>query len=97
MQKLAGTEEFQRTQRAQVTESPEGVSAEYVGYLPHRYLIVKKTGSTITPFIGILTYFEQTLQCVGKTREEALQGPWHQIDTRQVSEIFRFTKGKWEY
>jgi len=97
MQKLAGTEEFQRTQRAQVTESPEGVSAEYVGYLPHRYLIVKKTDSTITPFIGILTYFEQTLQCVGKTREEALQGPWHQIDTRQVSEIFRFTKGKWEY
>ena len=73
------------------------VSAEYVGYLPHRYLIVKKTGSTITPFIGILTYFEQTLQCVGKTREEALQGPWHQINTRQVSEIFRFTKGKWEY
>ena len=97
MQKLAGTEEFQRTERAQVTESPEGVSAEYVGYLPQRYLIVKKTTSEETPFIGVLTYFEKILRCVGKTREEALQGPWEQTDTRQVSEIFRFTKGKWQY
>jgi hypothetical protein len=97
MDKLSRTEEFQRTQRVKIAESPEGFSAEYIGYLPHRYIVVKKTSSKATPFVGILTYFEKTLRCRGKTKEEALQGPFEQVETNLVSEIFRFTKGKWEY
>jgi hypothetical protein len=97
MEKLARTEEFQRTQRMKVIPSPEGFSAEYVGYLPERYITVKRTDSRETPFIGILTYFERTLRCIGKTKEEALRGPFNQAETNQVSEIFRFTKGKWVY
>ncbi|MBI3301332.1 MAG: hypothetical protein HYZ72_04545 [Deltaproteobacteria bacterium] len=97
MKKLTQTEEFHRTQTVKVTESAEGFAAEYVGYLPHRYIVVKKTSSPETPFVGILTYFEKTLRCVGKTREEALRGPFDQTATSQVSEIFRFTRGKWEY
>jgi hypothetical protein len=71
--------------------------AEYIGYLPHRYITVKKTSSKDTPFVGILTYFEKTLRCTGKNREEATRGPFQQVDTSQVAEIFRFTKGKWKY
>lgn len=97
MQKLAQTEDFQRTERVKITESAEGFSAEYIGYLPHRYITVKKTSSKDTPFVGILTYFEKTLRCTGKTREEAVRGPFQQVDTSQVAEIFRFTKGKWKY
>jgi hypothetical protein len=58
---------------------------------------VKKTDSKETPFVGILTYFEKTMRCVGKTKEEALKGPFQPSDSKQVSEIFRFTKGKWMY
>ncbi|HEV8715156.1 MAG TPA: hypothetical protein VGX03_20290 [Candidatus Binatia bacterium] len=97
MKKLSDTEEFHRTQTIQVSESPEGFAAEYVGYLPHRYIIVKKTDSKETPFVGILTYYEKTMRCVGKTKEEALKGPFQASDSQQVSEIFRFTKGKWVY
>jgi hypothetical protein len=96
MQKLAQTESFQKS-RAQVVESPEGFAAEYVGYIPERKINVKKTDSSDTPYVGILTYSEKRLRCAGKTKEAALQGPFEQVDTSQVSEIFRFTKGKWVY
>jgi hypothetical protein len=97
MMKLAQTEEFQRTQRMQVSQASEGFTAEYIGYIPHRYIVVKKTKSKDTPFVGILTYYEKILRCAGKTKEEAVKGPFNQADVRQVSEIFRFTKGKWVY
>jgi hypothetical protein len=97
MKKLAQTEEFQRTSKVKVTESPEGFLAEYIGYFPHRYITIKKTESKDTPFVGILTYYEKTMRCSGKTKEEAIQGPFEPAGQQQVSEIFRFTKGKWAY
>lgn len=97
MAKLAEAEEFQRTQKMKITESADGFSAEYVGYLPERFIEVKKTEYTDTPYIGTLTYYERTLRCTGKTREQALQGPFEQAGTSPVREIFRFTKGKWVY
>src|SRR5215510_15784196 len=96
MQKLAQTEDFHRTQ-AKVSEAAGGFAAEYTGYLPNRYITIKKTSSTDTPFVGILTYFEKKLRCTGKTKEEAMKGPFDHVETNQVSEIFRFTKGKWVY
>jgi len=96
MKKLADTEEFRKT-RAQIKPATEGFSAEYTGYLPHRYIHIKKTESSDTPYVGILTYYEKTLRCTGKTKEEAMKGPFDQVETNQVSEIFRFTKGKWVY
>jgi hypothetical protein len=97
MKKLSRAEEFRRTQDVKVTQSTEGFLAEYTGYLPHRYITIKKTESKDTPFVGILTYYEKTMQCAGKTKEEALQGPFQPAGSQQISEIFRFTRGKWEY
>ncbi len=96
MKKLGETEDFHKT-RAQAVESPDGFTAEYVAYIPDRSIRVKKTDSSDTPYVGILVYFEKKLRCAGKTKEEALQGPFNQVETNQVSEIFRFTKGKWVY
>ncbi len=79
------------------TYHEESFSAEYVGYLPQRFVAVKKTTSTETPFIGTLTYYERILRCIGKTKEAATQGPFEQVETIPVKEIFRFTKGKWVY
>ena len=97
MTKLAEAEEFQRTQKVKVTQTPDGYSAEYVGYLPQRSIQVKKTEYEDTPFVGTVTYYERTLRCTGKTKEQALQGPFEQVGTSPVREIFRFTKGKWVY
>lgn len=96
MKKLKQTEEFRRTQ-ARISQLPDGFSAEYTGYLPHRYIHVKKTEATDTPYVGILTYYERTFRCNAKTKDEAVKGPFEQTETTQVSEIFRFTKGKWVY
>jgi hypothetical protein len=96
MKKLEQTEEFHRTQ-AKISQAPDGFSAEYTGYLPHRYIHVKKTEATDTPYVGILTYYERTFRCNAKTKDEVLKGPFDQVETTQVSEIFRFTKGKWVY
>ena len=97
MTKLAEAEEYHRTQQIKVTPTPDGFSAEYTGYLSQRFIEVKKTEYQDTPFVGTLTYYERTLRCTGKTKEEALQGPFEQAETSPVREIFRFTKGKWVY
>jgi hypothetical protein len=97
MKKLAEAEEYHRLELLKVSQSGESFSAEYIGYLPQRFIEVKKTTSTETPFIGTLTYYERTLRCTGKTKETAAQGPFEQVETTPVKEIFRFTKGKWVY
>jgi len=97
MAKLVEAEEFQRTKQVKVTESSEGFAAEYLGYLPERSIEIRKTEYKDTPFVGTLTYYERTLRCSGKSKEEALQGPYQQVKTSPVREIFRFTKGKWVY
>lgn len=97
MKKLAETEEYQRTELIKISQTGETFSAEYVGYLPQRFIEVKKTTSQETPFIGTLTYYQRTLRCTGKTKEAATQGPFEQVETIPVKEIFRFTKGKWVY
>ena len=97
MTKLAEAEEFHRTKLVKVTQTPDGYSAEYEGYLPQRFIEVRKTEYEDTPFVGTLTYNQRTLRCTGKTKEEALQGPFQQAETAPVREIFRFTKGKWVY
>ncbi len=97
MRKLVKTEDFQKKKKMRMTQTEAGFVAEYTGYLPHRYTVVKPTESKITPFVGVLTYSKEKMRCVGQTKEAALEGPFEQAGTSQVSEIFRFTKGKWVY
>ena len=97
MRKLVKTEDFQKKKMMRMTQTEAGFVAEYTGYLPHRYTVVKPTESKATPFVGVLTYRKKKMRCVGKTKEAALEGPFEQAGTSQVSEIFRFTKGKWIY
>ena len=97
MKKLAEAEEYHRKDLIKISQSGEIFSAEYVGYLPQRFIEVKKTTSQETPFVGTLTYYERTLRCTGKTKEAAVQGPFEQIEAIPVKEIFRYTKGKWVY
>jgi hypothetical protein len=97
MEKLAKNEDFQRTQQTRVSPTTDGVICEYTGYLPQRFIAVKSTKSSETPYVGSLTYYEKTMRCVGKTKEEAIKAPCEEVGKTPVKEIFRFTKGKWVY
>ena len=97
MQKLIATEQFQKTQRLTVTKTEDGFMAEYAGYLPDRDTTVKATTSPVTPFIGVLRYYKKKMRSVGKTRQQAMRGPFEQVGTSLVSEIFPYTKGEWVY
>jgi hypothetical protein len=97
MKKLAEAEEYHRKELLKVSQNGDSFSAEYIGYLPQRFIEIKRTTSSETPFVGTLTYYERTLRCTGKTREAAAQGPFEQVETSPVKEIFRYTKGKWVY
>ncbi|MGE0823176.1 MAG: hypothetical protein AB7P18_13755 [Candidatus Binatia bacterium] len=97
MVKLAQAEEYHRTRQVKVSQDADGFFAEYVGYLPQRYIKVKKTTSQETPYVGTLTYYERVLRCRGKTKEDALKGPFEQDRLVPVREIFRFTRGEWVY
>ena len=97
MQKLVKTEDFQKKKMMKIIRAGEGFVAEYTGYLPHRYTVVKLTKSKLTPFVGILTYYKKKMRSVGKTKGQAINGLFEQAETSQVSEIFRYTKGKWVY
>ena len=97
MKKLAEAEEYHRTDLIKISQNGEIFHAEYIGYLPQRFIEVKKTTSQETPFVGTLTYYERTLRCTGKTKEAAVQGPFEQVEAVPVKEIFRYTKGKWVY
>jgi hypothetical protein len=83
--------------KEKVTETEGSFSVEYLKYLPTRYTVVKKTKSEQTPFVGILTYYRRQFHSTGTTEEEAQEGPFEELKTKQVSEIFRYTKGKWVY
>ena len=97
MKKLMAAERFHKNERLTVTKTADGVVAEYAGYLPDRDTTVKATTSAETPFIGILRYYQTTMRSVGKTRQQAVGGPFEQAEKNRVSEIFRYTKGAWVY
>lgn len=74
-----------------------GFSCCYVHYGPEREFWIKRTDSPVTPFVGFLRYSEKTLQKYGKTQEEVLQNVERVIAETPVTEIFRYSKGKWVY
>lgn len=57
---------------------------------------VKPSPSGICPYVGILRYREEIFEARGDSRESVAQGPFRQVKTRRVTEIFRFDKGRWK-
>jgi hypothetical protein len=58
---------------------------------------VKKTGQKATPYVGVLHYDKVTRVCKGKSPEEAKQGTFKAESEEGITEIFRFSNGKWMY
>lgn len=58
---------------------------------------VKQTGQKASPYVGVLRYEKVTVCCKGHTPEEAKKGPFQSERVSAVTEIFRYSHGKWVY
>ncbi len=58
---------------------------------------LKHTESKTTPYVAVLKYSEDEYISVGKTPEKAKKGPFRLNDSKLVTEIFPYVKGKWRY
>ena len=75
----------------------QGFVGRYVCYGPECEFSIKETGSPETPFVGILRYSEKHFLKKGETRQKTFQSPGMLTKKIRVTEIFRFTRGKWVY
>ncbi|MGQ9812162.1 MAG: hypothetical protein ACUVQ2_01940 [Dissulfurimicrobium sp.] len=72
-------------------------SGRYICYGPECQTSIKKTDSTETPYIGLIRYSEKHILKKGPTRQDAMNDPGTTIKETPVTEIFRFSKGRWIY
>lgn len=96
MKKLEGINNANRA-NFKIQAVDGGYSCCYVHYGPDREFWIKRTDSPVTPFVGFLQYSEKTIQKYGKTQEEVMQNVERVIAETPVTEIFRYSKGKWVY
>jgi hypothetical protein len=75
----------------------QGFVGRYVCYGPECKFSIKETGSPLTPFVGLLHYSEKHFLKKGGTRQKTFQSPGMLTKKIRVTEIFRFTRGKWVY
>jgi len=73
----------------------DGVQGAYVGYT-HEHTCVMKDGTNSVP-IGKINYREVRYEKRGGSIAEAEQSPPRPIEITEVTEIFRYSKGKWVY
>ena len=71
--------------------------AEYKAYSKDYSATIKKTQYQGTPYIGILSYREKKFVSQAATMEGAIRGPFNLMDECNVTEIFAYVNGKWQY
>lgn len=76
-------------------EQSDAVAGNYVGYSPQHTCVVKDDSGSVP--VGKISYLEVRYEKRGATREEAERSTARPIETTEVTEIFRFSKGEWVY
>jgi hypothetical protein len=84
--------------KIKVEKDPQGrYRATYRAIAKDRESEVKATGDKKSPYVGVLKYEEQTYAHIADTPELARQGPFECERRVVITEIFRYTNGKWLY
>jgi hypothetical protein len=96
MQKLAVRERDNLKQIRWVPNS-SGVEGEYTGYSSDHVCMVKPNGDKKAVPIGKIIYHEIRYKKAGATPDTAIQASPHALEAIEVTEIFRYGKGKWQY
>lgn len=76
---------------------PDGYAGKYILYGPDKDFWVKKTDSSLTTHVGYLKYKQKVYEKKGKTMTDAQNCAPCLVQENNVTEIFRFTNGKWIY
>ncbi len=74
---------------------PEGVKGEYVGYNTRDHTCTTKNVTKVP--VGKIIYREVRYEKRGGSIPEAERSPAQPIETTEVTEIFRYSAGKWVY
>lgn len=69
----------------------------YVCYGPECVREVRGTDSKITPYVGIIRYGQKVMEKEGETLQKMKDHPGVATGEIQVTEIFRYTGGRWVY
>lgn len=94
MQKLRDRETYNTAHIPWETKDGR-VSGEYVGYATDCTCIAREEPGKDP--IGKITYRETRYRREGATQAEALVAPGAVVEQSDVTEIFRFGKGRWQY
>jgi len=94
MQKLRDRETYNTSHIAWDTHDG-GVSGEYVGYDTKCTCIAREEPGKDP--IGKITYRETRYRRAGASESAALAAPATAVEQSDVTEIFRFGKGRWQY
>jgi len=94
MQKLAAREQ-RNVANIKWAEAADGVSGEYIGY-GQEHTCVTKTGTQSVP-VGKITYREVRYEKHGGSVSDAEKNPPQAVETTEITEIFRYSAGKWIY
>ncbi|MEJ5300016.1 MAG: hypothetical protein WHS38_03410 [Thermodesulforhabdaceae bacterium] len=74
---------------------PGVVIAQYQEFIKVVNKEVKSTGNPVTPYVGILKYEVFIYESEGSSADEAKKGPFYKTKQVTMTEIFRYSKGKW--
>lgn len=84
--------------KIKVEKDPQGLyRATYRVIAQNPESEVKATGDKGSPYIGVLKYEEHTYACRADSPELSQQGPFECEKQVVVTEIFRYSRGKWLY
>lgn len=83
--------------KAKIQTSDKGYNATFVCYGTECDYWIKPTGKNDTPYVGYLTYHEKEYIKHGATREEVDRDQGSLVGETKVTEIFRYSRGKWVY
>lgn len=73
------------------------VVGRYVCYGPDCMREVRGTESKATPYVGIIRYAQKVMEKEGDTPQKMREHPGVPTSEIQVTEIFRYTDGRWVY
>lgn len=73
------------------------VVGRYICYGPDCVQEVRPTGSKVTPYVGILRYSQKVMEKEGDTLQQMQENAAVPASEIEVTEIFRYTRGRWVY
>lgn len=98
MAKLEGINKLNSKNVGIKMSQPDGLyMGKYICYGPECKTSIKKTDSAETPYIGLIHYSEKQILKKGVNMQDALNDPGTTIEETPVTEIFRFSRGRWIY